>query len=103
MKAVEKMEQNVSGFLKRFHSAPTVDEVFTNGCCYWFAYILFRRFLRDGARIMYDEGSNHFGTMIGGRVYDVTGDVTDCYTWKAWDAVADLALRKRVVRDCIDF
>lgn len=103
MKAVEKMEQNVSGFLKRFHSAPTVDEVFSSGCCYWFAFILFRRFLRDGARLMYDEIDNHFGTMIRGRVYDITGDVTEAYDWKPWDALTDDALRARIVRDCIQF
>ena len=97
------MEQDVSDFLKRFHKAQTVDEVFTSGCCYWFAYILFRRFLRDGARLMYAETDNHFGTLVRGRVYDVTGDVTERYRWRPWDELRDDALRARITRDCIQF
>ena len=97
------MKETVAAFLSRFHESSTVDDVFTRGCCYWFAYILFRRFLREGSTIMYDEVANHFGTRIGGRVYDVTGDVTEAYDWQPWDSVTDEALRKRIVRDCIEF
>lgn len=93
----------VDNFLKRFHISDDIDEVFTCGCCYWFAYILFRRFIRSNATIMYDEVANHFGTMVGGRVYDITGDVSSSYSWRPWDDTVDKTLRERIIRDCIMF
>lgn len=95
--------KDVENFLKRFHSSENVDEVFTCGCCYWFAAVLFGRFIRDGATIMYDEVANHFGTRVKGRVYDITGDVTDKYKWVPWEFITDSAHRARIVRDCIMF
>ena len=95
--------KSVDDFLKRFHISNDVDEVFTSGCCYWFAYILFVRFIRDRAVIMYDETANHFGTKISKRVYDITGDVTDKYHWVPWDSITDESHRERIVKDCIKF
>ena len=94
---------DVGDFIGRFHTYENIDDVFTNGCCYWFAAILFGRFIRDNAEIMYDQIENHFGTRICGRVYDITGDVTDRYSWERWAEVDDDTLRKRIVRDCIMF
>lgn len=59
-------------------------EIFDNKCSYWFALILFRRFIRENATIMFDMKKNHFGTKISGKVYDITGDVTSEYVWKNW-------------------
>lgn len=95
--------KDVENFLKRFHLSENVDEVFTCGCCYWFAAVLFGRFIRDGATIMYDEVANHFGTRIQGKVYDITGDVTNKYKWVSWESITDSSLRARIVRDCIMF
>ena len=106
---------DVADFLKRFHTSDNINEVFQNGCCYWFAYILFTRFLKSGAIIMYDEVANHFGTKIGDnmvktdelssgdRVYDVTGDVTDKYSWIGWLGFDDENHRQRIIKDCIMF
>lgn len=94
----------VENFLKRFHFSENINDVFISGCCYWFAKILYDRFaLTYGAVIMYDEVENHFGTKIAGRVYDITGDVTLKYEWKAWSDVDDELLRSRIIRDCIMF
>lgn len=93
----------VDRFIHRFHEHETTDDTFQYGCCYWFAFILFRRFLADGAKIMYDEVENHFGTWIGGSVYDITGNVTQKYNWKPWDSITDTALKNRIKRDCIMF
>lgn len=94
----------VQPFIHRFHCAKDVDTVFTNGCCYWFAKILYERFhMTRGADIMYDEVANHFGTQIDGRVFDITGDVTWEYSWKPWSSIGDELLRARIVRDCIMF
>lgn len=95
--------KDVENFLKRFHLSENVDEVFTCGCCYWFAAVLFGRFIRDGATIMYDEVANHFGTRIKGKVYDITGDVTNKYKWVPWESITDSSLRASIVRDCIMF
>lgn len=85
------MIMDVTQFLKRFHFSKNITDVFLNGCCYWFA------------TIMYDEVINHFGTKIEGRVYDITGDVTFKYEWKPWPDVNDELFRARIVRDCIMF
>ena len=95
---------DVAQFLKRFHFSEDITDVFSNGCCYWFAKILYDRFaLTHGATIMYDEVINHFGTKINGRVYDITGDVTFKYEWKPWSELGDELLRARIIRDCIMF
>ena len=93
----------VDGFINRFHEHETTDDTFQFGCCYWFAFILCRRFLREGAKIMYDQVENHFGTMIFGKVYDITGDVTAKYRWEPWGKLDDDLLKTRIVRDCIMF
>lgn len=94
----------VAQFLQRFHSSENITEVFSFGCCYWFAKILYDRFATTiGATIMYDEVENHFGTRISGRIYDITGDVTSKYEWKPWHALDDDLLRLRIIRDCVMF
>ena len=93
----------VNTFIKRFHFSNDIDEIFTCGCCYWFAMILSKRFAEEGAVIVYDEIANHFGTQINGKVYDITGDVTEQYHWIKWDDLDDELLRERIIRDCINF
>ena len=97
------MTTDVTAFLRRFHDSPDVDSVFTKGCCYWFAVILTHRF--PNSHIVYDPVLNHFAAKIDGRIFDITGDVTDksASGWTAWDSYADLAHRRRIVRDCINF
>ena len=98
------MDDGITNFLKRFHPTDqTVDSVFTNGCCYWFAIILNIRF--PNSKIMYDPIVNHFVTKINGNCYDITGDVTDKYNVVEWDTYAldDNLYRNRIIRDCIDF
>ena len=96
----------INKFLKRFHDSDNVDEVFTSGCCFWFAYILVGRFHLDDAYMVYSQKYNHFGAMIDGRVYDVTGDVTETYDdWISWEEFDDIdaAEALRIIRDCIYF
>ena len=78
-KELRTMVSTIEHFLARFHLDDDVDTVFTNGCCYWFAVILHCRFP------------------------DSTGDVTEKYQVKPWDALDDELLKKRIVRDCILF
>jgi len=100
-------------FIRRFTQGwknKGVIDTFTNGCCYWFAYILYERFYdhdawREDVDIMYDQVENHFGCRIDGFVYDIRGDVTNSYDWQEWSSVAesDKLLFQRILRDCINF
>lgn len=104
--------EEVIAFINKFTNNSKRQEViecFTCGCCYWFAYILFKRF--DSIKawhlkldIMYDEVANHFGCLIDDRIYDITGDVTEQYHWESCSeiAVRDELLWVRLIRDCIE-
>lgn len=98
----------VEQFINHFHRTSKtgdVTEVFTNGCCYWFAFILCSRF--EGARIMYDQVANHFAAEIGGRLYDITGDVTGQYNMIPWDKYDDIVQddleKSRILDYCVNF
>lgn len=93
----------VNKFLERFHVSTDINTIFTSGACYWFAYILYRRFIRNGAVLMYSSANDYFGTKIYGKVYDITGDVTDKYDWKPWLEFGDGTKRERIIRDFIMF
>ena len=77
-----------------------VETVFTSGCCYWFAYILCARF---GGEMMYDPIANHFMCMCDGRIYDITGDVSDRYNAIRWEEFDDDLEKSRIVDYCIEF
>lgn len=87
------MNNAVIQFIGEFSDKGKKEQVidcFMNGCCYWFAHILVYRFYAFGRKkldptvIMYAPKENHFGARIEGRVYDITGDVTDKYEWTSW-------------------
>jgi hypothetical protein len=105
----DEIFRDVLSFIGRFSTdgwkeREQVIECFTRGCCYWFAFILEARFRPQyGAYIVTDYAANHFATKIGTRVYDITGDVTEGYTWEPWQACGDPLLRKRIIEDCINF
>lgn len=94
-------KSEISEFTERFLGDST--EAFTNGCCYWFAYILQKRFEAYNATIMYSSVDNHFATKIGDKIYDITGDVTSKYEWDKWDNFDDDLEKVRIIRDCIMF
>lgn len=95
--------KEIERFLRRFHLSKNIDEVFTEGCCYWFAIILAIRFVEKSPEIVYDEVINHFGCRIHGHVYDITGDVTEKYHWVQWLDMTDTALVERIRNQCINF
>lgn len=94
-------EEEILYFIGHFRKAV---ETFTTGCCYWFAYILKGRF--PEAELIYLPVTGHFVSRIGGRFYDATGDVTECYEnetqipWEEMDKF-DSNVRKSVERDVI--
>ena len=88
-------------FIEWFRKPDTI-EVFTNGMCYWFAKILELRF---GGEILYATSYGHFVCRIDGRLYDVTGDVSNQYvegliSWNDMPEYDEL-LYERLVRDCV--
>jgi len=98
-------ETQILQFIKRFQHPYTL-VLFTRGCCYWFATILFERFYDYGAEIMYAPIENHFAVRINKEIYDITGNITESsiYTqWVRWCDFDDELERKRIERDCILF
>lgn len=78
-------------------------ETFLYGMCYWFSFILNERF---GGTTMYLPIENHFVQEIEGRLYDVSGDVTEKYNTSKimrWQDMEqhDQLLYKRLIRDCV--
>lgn len=72
-------EDEVKEFIRRFcryEENRVLEQTFTEGMCYYFAIILQERF---GGEILYDKVENHFVTLIKGKLYDITGNVTNMY------------------------
>lgn len=95
---------SIGNFIERFQKTSktqNITEVFTCGCCYWFAHILCSRF--SDAIMMYDPVMNHFMVGYDDRLYDITGDVTDQYEAIPWKDFEDELERQRIVDYCIEF
>lgn len=93
---------DVVKFIERFQS-PENNNIFVGDCSYWFAAILYRRFIRNGAKIMYDAATNHFGTLVNDKVYDITGDITGKYKWTPWLELQDSSMKEKVTSKYIMF
>lgn len=96
-----KKETEVLNFIERFQTKDTI-EVFTKGCCYWFARILEERF---GGCMYYNPIANHFATSIQGCLYDITGKIKTTKEWVLWfcyelDEPLD---SERINKNCINF
>lgn len=94
-------QQEILHFISQFENAK---ETFLFGMCFWFAFILQERF---GGTMMYEPVENHYVQEIGGRLYDVSGDVTEQYgssehlmRWVDMEQF-DSSLYRRLTRDCI--
>ena len=104
----DELYRDILVFIGRFSTDGSdyreqVIEAFTQGCCYWFAYILSVRFAAYAPEIVHDDVACHFACKIDGRVYDITGDATDGYDWKPWDKYDDEAHKQRIEEQCIMF
>lgn len=73
--------EEVRRFIEEFRDKNT-DELFLGENGYWFAVILFMRFIKEGSCIMVDNSGNRYGTMIEGIIYDISGDVTNKCKWR---------------------
>ena len=103
MKAV-KNYAGVLRFIEDFKRFDTgqVTRTFTNGYCYWFAFILHTRF--PDSEIVYYSAGNHFACKIRNRIFDITGDITNKNLFfESWDEFqkAEPLEATRVARYCI--
>lgn len=101
----EELDIEVRRFIQKFRTAET-QALFTGGCCYWFAHILYTRFTmaHKQPEIWYNEVSGHFATMINKKLYDITGEIKDKDDkWIKWDefATKEPSFAAQVIKDCI--
>lgn len=90
--------KQILDFIKHFNKNKGTIKTFTEGCCYWFAFILHTRF--KGV-IMYNDIDNHFACKIGNTIYDINGINTDSFVeWDNYRKTEPLNA-DRVIRDCI--
>lgn len=100
MKPKIDMEDTIMAFIRPFQNEGTV-KTFTEGQCYWFAYILVNRFLL--AEIAYNPVRNHFAARIASELYDITGRIENDGHWLDWDEYmqAEPLDAERVYENCI--
>ena len=72
------MEEIVIDFIKKFRKSEDVIDMFMDEAySYWFALILYWRFLSSGvSSIMYSRSGRCFAALVGDQIYDITGIVT---------------------------
>lgn len=105
------MESNeILNFINQFTKNGTRKEVidcFSNGCCFWFAKVLYERFydFANRPKFVYDRIVGHFGCKINNHIYDITGDVTNDYNWTSWNSILSTEPKRanRIMKDCIYF
>ena len=95
----------VQRFIREFKRFDTgqVTRTFTNGYCYWFAFILHTRF--PDSEIVYYDAGNHFACKIGKRIFDITGDITDKHLFfESWEEFKknEPLVAQRVAIYCIE-
>ena len=97
-----KIEEFIDDF-KAMHPQEITD-LFANGYCYWFAFILKERFK---GTIFYEPIVNHFYCQIDGNFYDINGrmyfakNANHVYPWEEYKHI-DYLETKRIIRDCIN-
>ena len=106
------MKEKVLEFINNYKAASNhkntkekIEFAFTNGNCYWFAFILHTVF--DGV-ICYLPIEGHFICKIENEYYDITGCIDESYDFRmdalyTWDNYCKIEPLNsaRVARDCI--
>ena len=98
------LKKEILAFIQKFHNEGTI-KTFTEGCCYWFAYILCERFRSYDVNtsLAYNQIKGHFAAIINGRFYDITGEIPSSYEWDTWESFKqkEPMYAQTVIRDCI--
>jgi hypothetical protein len=99
-------EIDIETFIKDFRGYGTGNEIiecFTQGHCYWFAFILSNRF-PEGE--IYYNTMNHFIFKYNNRLYDITGDCTDkwdneyLYSWNEYQKLENGSEHLSLLEQC---
>lgn len=104
MKSSQNLSNQVLDFINSFKEKHPleIEDVFSNGYCYWFAKILDERFMPK-SQIYYLPIRNHFITKIEDKFYDITGEIIpdeEPYEWTTYK-IFDCLEYERIRRDCI--
>ena len=95
--------EEILNFISHFRNEGTI-EVFTSGCCYWFASILYHRFYEEGV-IYYHPVMNHYAwySFDTKKLYDITGELSMDDKWLPWVKyqLADSVHAERLYKQCI--
>ena len=107
------IEEKILCFIEKFRNVGNNPEViisnFTSGNCYWFALILYERFVHNvlysEIEIMYNQIDGHFACRIKDNIYDITGkiDSKEYNNYGSWMQLqyTDPSLWRRVYFDCV--
>lgn len=104
----------IDKFITPFRKSEVID-IFMNGYCYYFAKILsirFNTFLWHPAEIYYNPIDCHFACLIGNKLWDINGEISDDIIdygtnkhgdWYRWLYYVDFEPldSERVVKNCI--
>lgn len=95
------MTDTILAFIEKFKEQypDELEEIFSDGWCYYFAIILRARF---AGRIYYLPKENHFVCKIGEMFYDINGVVIP-EEEVPWDEYKyeDMLHTQHIIRDCI--
>ena len=69
----------VAEFISGFHRHESVTEVFTEDQSYWFAVILFMKYIKFGAQIVCKE--HKYAVRIGDGLWNISGRIKDDGLW----------------------
>lgn len=107
-----EIHQKVLKFINHFTNYGNNEQIidcFTKGNCYYFAACLAERFYDEvpWCRYMYDPIANHWACEINGRIYDITGEITDTDNFVDWLEFQmnanDEPYLNRLYENCIKF
>lgn len=87
--------------LKFIDAFSDMKEHYLSGKCYWFAVILRERF---GGRIFYNQIDNHWACLIGGHLFDASGEI-DQTGFEQWPGIIkdDTPYYNRLLSQCINY
>ena len=93
-------------FIDRFNRGAQLRELFEGEASYHFSVILKERFKDEEIYVIYHPTYHVFATHINGRIYDITGDITDDINIHEWILLndmpyIDMARTHRMRRDYI--
>jgi len=94
------MDEDVLNFINAIKSKypQQIEDTFSNGYCYWFAKILELRF---GGVIYFNPIKVHFGTLIGNKIFDINGIISDGDEWFLWDDYQYIEDTDMITNTCI--